>query len=131
MPRIDFEATGGYREERFDAAEAFRGDSAKAVVARFEPGQYIPVHAPDSDVVVDVRAGRGTVREGETAHAVGPGDAVAIEAGTRRGIRAAADERLEALLVTAPPPTDAEHEPVRRGLAADEFEPTLEEESDR
>jgi hypothetical protein len=53
-------------------------------------------------------------------------DAVAIEAGTRRGIRADEGERLEALLVTAPPPTDAEHDPVRRGLRNDEFEPELE-----
>jgi hypothetical protein len=25
--------------------------------------------------------------------------------------------------VTAPPPTDADHEPVRRGIREDEFEP--------
>ena len=53
-------------------------------------------------------------------------DAVAIDAGTRRGILADEGERLEALLVTAPPPTDAEHDPVRRGLRTDEFEPALE-----
>jgi hypothetical protein len=40
-----------------------------------------------------------------------------------RGIEADADSRLEAFLVTAPPPTDAEHEPVRRGLRTDDFDP--------
>lgn len=125
MPQIDVEAATEYRDARFAANEAFRSESAKAVLACFDPGQFIPVHAPDSDVIVNVRAGHGTVREGGTAHAVGPGDVVAIEAATRRGIHADEGERLEALLVTAPPPTDAEHGPVRRGLQNGTFEPPL------
>jgi len=125
MPRIDTDAACGYDDERFAANDVFRTDDAKVVYACFEPGQFIPVHAPDSDVVVTVRRGRGLVREGETDHRVEPGDAVAVEAGTRRGILADEGERLAALLVTAPPPTDAEHDPVRRGLRADEFEPEL------
>jgi hypothetical protein len=38
-------------------------------------------------------------------------------------VRADEDTRLEATLVTAPPPTDAEHDPVRRGLQRGEFDP--------
>jgi hypothetical protein len=49
---------------------------------------------------------------------------VVIEAGTARGIRADEAERLEVLLVTAPPPSDAEHEPVREGIQRGEFDPT-------
>jgi len=49
---------------------------------------------------------------------------VTVGADTDRGVKADDDSRLEALLVTAPPPTDAEHEPVRRGLRTDEFDPT-------
>jgi quercetin dioxygenase-like cupin family protein len=52
-----------------------------------------------------------------------PGDVVVIGAETDRGIRADADRRMEALLVTAPPPTDAEHEPVRERLRQNEFDP--------
>jgi quercetin dioxygenase-like cupin family protein len=126
MPRIDTDAAREY-DDGFGANGVFRTDDAKVVYACFEPGQFIPVHAPDSDVVVTVRRGRGLVREGETDHRVEPGDAVAIESGTRRGIKADSGERLEALLVTAPPPTDAEHDPVRRGLRNDEFEPELEQ----
>jgi hypothetical protein len=52
------------------------------------------------------------------------GDVVVIEADTDRGINTDDDDsRLETLLVTAPPPTDAEHEPVRRGLKRGEFDP--------
>ena len=46
-----------------------------------------------------------------------------VEADTDRGVKADANGRLEALLVTAPPPTDAEHEPVRKGLKQNEFDP--------
>jgi quercetin dioxygenase-like cupin family protein len=126
MPRIDTDAAREYEDEGFGANGVFETDDAKVVYACFEPGQFVPVHAPDSDVVVIVRQGRGLVREGATGHRIEPGDAVAIEAGTRRGILADEGERLEALLVTAPPPTDAEHDPVRRGLRTDEFEPALE-----
>jgi len=37
--------------------------------------------------------------------------------------RAYDPERLEVLLVTAPPPTDAEHQPIREGLRMNDFEP--------
>jgi quercetin dioxygenase-like cupin family protein len=123
MPVVDFEAERTYEAERFSAQEVFRTDRSKVVCGYFEPGQFIPVHAPESDVVISVRAGTATVREGETDHRVGPGDVVVVEAGTARGVRADDNERVEALLVTAPPPTDTEHEPVRQGIRHDEFEP--------
>jgi len=123
MPAIDFDAERTYEDERFSAQEVFRTDRSKVVCGYFEPGQFIPVHAPASDIVVSVRAGTGIVRDGKDTHSVSPGDIIVIEAGTARGIRADADERLEALLVTAPPPSDAEHDPVREGIRRGEFDP--------
>ncbi|MFB6140027.1 MAG: cupin domain-containing protein [Halosimplex sp.] len=123
MPATDFDAEREYDDDRFTARETFRGDHLKAVCGYFEPGQFIPVHAPGSDVVVHVRSGTGVVREGDTDHGVEPGDVVAVPAGVDRGVRADEDSRLEALLVTAPPPTDAEHEPVREGLRRGVFDP--------
>jgi len=46
-----------------------------------------------------------------------------VEAGTARGVKASDGERLEASLVTAPPPTDAEHDPVREGIRRGKFDP--------
>ncbi|SFG92717.1 Cupin domain protein [Halopelagius inordinatus] len=125
MPRIDFDAEREYDDDGFSAQGAFRSERAKVVCGFFEPGQFIPVHAPSSALVVDVRSGTGIVRDGDIDHRVGPGDVVTVSADTKRGIRADEDSRLEALLVTAPPPTDEEHDPVRRGLAVGEFEPEL------
>lgn len=124
MPAIDFDAERTYEDERFSAQEVFRTDRSKVVCGYFEPGQFIPVHAPASDVVISVRAGTGIVREDKKTHRVSSGDIVVIEAGTARGIRADEAERLEVLLVTAPPPSDAEHEPVREGIQRGEFDPT-------
>ncbi|MFC4543163.1 cupin domain-containing protein [Halosolutus amylolyticus] len=123
MVATDFDAERTYDDEKFSTREIYRSDRLKAVLGYFEPGQFIPVHAPDSDVVIDVESGRGLVRDGDDDRKVGPGDVVVVPAGESRGIHANQDERLEALLVTSPPPTDAEHEPVRVGLRRGEFDP--------
>ncbi|RDI70068.1 cupin domain-containing protein [Halopelagius longus] len=123
MPAVDFDAERTFDADRFVAREAVRTDRTKVVCGYFEPGQFIPVHAPESDVVVSVRSGTGLVREGDDEHRVEPGDVFVVEAGTPRGIKADDDGRLEALLVTAPPPTDEEHGPVREGLRRGEFDP--------
>ena len=87
------------------------------------PNSY-GLSAPASDIVISVRTGTGIVREDKKTHRVSSGDIVVIEAGTARGIRADEDERLEVLAVTAPPPSDAGHEPVREGIRRGEFDPT-------
>jgi len=124
VPATSLDAERTYDGERFSTSGVFRSDRAKVVCGYFEPGQLIPVHAPESDVAITVQSGAGTVREGETDHAVGLGDVVVVEAGTERGVKADDDARFEAVFVTAPPPTDAEHDPVREGIRRGEFDPT-------
>ncbi|MFB6236117.1 MAG: cupin domain-containing protein [Halopenitus sp.] len=126
MVVTDFDAERGYSEGKFSTREVFRSDRTKVVLGYFEPGQFIPVHAPDSDVVIDVQQGTALVRDGDEDRRVGPGDVVVVEAGTERGVKAVDGDRLEALLVTAPPPTDAEHDPVRRGIREGTFDPSTE-----
>jgi quercetin dioxygenase-like cupin family protein len=57
----------------------FRTDHSKVVGGYFEPGQFIPVHAPASDVVISARSGTGIVREDGKTHRVSSGDIVVIE----------------------------------------------------
>ncbi|PSP63233.1 cupin [Halobacteriales archaeon QH_8_64_26] len=127
MVTTDFERERTVDEERFVARTVAETDLATVALGYFEPGQFIPVHTPDSDVVIAIEAGRGRVRDGDRDRPVEPGDIAVVPAGRSRGVRAASDGRLEALLLTAPPPTDEEHDPVRRGLERGEFEPTLPE----
>lgn len=122
MTATSVDAERQYDDDRFGAHEVFRTERSKVVCGYFEPGQFIPVHAPDSDVTVVVESGEGIVRDGELEHEISPGSVVSIPAGAERGVRAEGG-RLEAVLVTAPPPTDAEHDPVRRGLKRGEFDP--------
>ncbi|APW99580.1 cupin [Halobiforma lacisalsi AJ5] len=123
MPATDFDAERQYDDEQFSAQPVFANDRIKVVLGYFEPGQFIPVHAPGSDVAICVRDGSGVVREGDEEHRVEPDDVVVVPADVDRGVRADEDERLEAMLVTSPPPTDAEHDPVREGLRRGVFDP--------
>jgi len=122
MVATSLDAERAYDDGRFSARTIQETDEQKVVLGYFEPGQFIPVHSPDSAVAITVVSGSGTVRDGSDDHRVGPGDVVAVPAGEARGVRAEG-ERLEATLVTAPPPTDAEHDPVRRGLREGTFDP--------
>ncbi|SFR85152.1 Cupin domain protein [Halomicrobium zhouii] len=124
MVATDFTSERAFEDDRFRASVLHESDSQKVVMGYFRPGQFIPVHAPDSQVAITVHSGKGVVREGETDHHVEPGSVVVVPAGEKRGVRA--ETELQATLVTAPPPGEAAHEPVRRGLERDEFEPELE-----
>lgn len=123
MTATSFDAERAYDDNRFSAVEVFRSERMKVVCGYFEPGQFIPVHAPGSDVAIHVWSGTGLIRDGDAEHQVEPGDVVVVEADSDRGVKADDDTRLEAFLVTAPPPTDAEHEPVRQGLQRNDFDP--------
>lgn len=125
MAKTNFTLARRYDDERFHAETLHEDAHQKTVLAYFEPGQFVPVHAPDSTVTVYVRDGGGTVVAGDDEHDVYIHDVVTVPAGERRGIRAGDDGRMEALLVVAPPPGDAAHEPVRRGIAEDEFRPEI------
>lgn len=123
MTATDFDVERTYNETQFSAVKIFRSDRMKVVCGYFKPGQFIPVHAPKSDVAIQIQSGTGVVRDGETDHRVDAGDIVVVEAETDRAIKADDDSCLEALLITAPPPSDAEHKPVRIGLQTGQFDP--------
>jgi len=123
MPATTVDAEREYDPDRFAAHGVFRTERSKTVCGYFEPDQFIPVHAADSDVTIVVQDGTGIVRDGQEEHEVAPGSVVTVPAGRERGVRADGG-RLEAVLVTSPPPTDAEHEPVRQGLRNGEFDPS-------
>lgn len=110
-----------YDDERFNPRVVYEDDHQKVILAYFEEDQFIPVHAPASTLTVVVQSGSGVVREEDEDHRVEPGDVVTVPSGVKRGVRA--DSRLEAVLVTSPPPSEADHSKVREGLKKGEFVP--------
>lgn len=109
-------------DESFTARVVSSTERAKTVCGYFEPGLVHP--RPRARERRDRRRQVGPRdRPRRRPDPRGrPSSVVAVPAGEDRGVEAG-DERLEAVLVTAPPPTDAEHESVRHGLREDEFEP--------
>lgn len=65
MTATDFDAARSDDDEAFSAVEVARTDRTQVACGYFEPRQFIPVHAPSSDVVVRVRSGTGVVRDGD------------------------------------------------------------------
>lgn len=124
MPITSVDAEREYDAGQVSTVEFIETDQIKTVCGYFEPGQFIPVHAPASDVVIVVQSGTGIVREGDTDHAVEPGSVIVVTADTDRGIRADPESRLEAVLVASPPPTEAERQSVHDRLQDDVFEPS-------
>lgn len=86
----------------------FRTDRLAVVLAAFEPGQEIPLHSPNLDLVLTVLDGTGEVMIGDRIRHVRAGDVCILPAGIRRGIRAR-EGRLVVLHVVSPPPTAADH----------------------
>jgi quercetin dioxygenase-like cupin family protein/hemerythrin-like domain-containing protein len=94
--------------DAFGRRVLFDGERMRAVLVALEPGQEVPLHAPQLDLVVSVLAGIGRVMAGGEERWVRAGDVAVIPAGARRGLRAEG-ARLVVLNVVSPPPTDADH----------------------
>ena len=96
--------------DAFGRRVLFDGERMRAVLVALEPGQEVPLHAPQLDLVVSVLAGLGRVMAGGEERWVRAGDVAVIPAGARRGLRAEGG-RLVVLNVVSPPPAEADHAP--------------------
>jgi len=96
-----------FRPEGFNPVVLAETKNLKVILACFEAGQAIPVHAPNSDLTATVLEGAGSLTAGSEEHHLAPGAWAFVPAGEPRGIRA--QTRLVCLLAVSPPPTGAEH----------------------
>jgi Uncharacterized conserved protein len=87
----------------------------------FKPGQFIPIHTPNIDLIIFVHKGQGLVVAGENKYNVREGDLIIVPKGVRRGILAKTD--MEVLHLVSPPPSERDHEEVEEGLKKGKFEP--------
>lgn len=103
-----------FSAERFTPITLAENERARNILACFEPGQFIPVHAPDVDLTLVILEGTGRLVAGDREVAFEPGTTAFAAAGEARGLQA--DGRVVAFFVVTPPPSAADHTQVRAGL---------------
>jgi quercetin dioxygenase-like cupin family protein len=114
------EVFASYREaiqfsaDRFNPITLAENERARTILACFEPGQFIPVHAPSVDLSLVILEGTGRMVAGDQEISFQPGSTACIAAGEARGLKA--DTQTVAFFVVTPPPTAADHTGVTAGL---------------
>lgn len=105
-----------FAPESFETVTLLATEHVRVLLAALEPGQEIPLHAPEVDLVVTVADGVGELLAGDRVHPLRAGDVAVVPAGETRGIRARS-ARLVLVNVVSPPPSEADHARVPAGAA--------------
>lgn len=103
-----------FSAERFNSITLMENERVRTILACFEPGQFIPVHAPGVDLELVILEGTGRIVAGDQEIAFQPGTMACVAAGEARGLKA--DIQTVAFFVVTPPPTAADHAGVAAGL---------------
>ena len=107
-------------DSKFVPKAVYQSQGMKVVLAYFKEGQFIPVHAPEVELVLCILEGKAEVVAGEERVAAGKNDIIIIPKGEKRGVKALSE--LTVLHVVQPPPTDMDHKEVHERLAKGEFD---------
>ena len=106
-------------DAKFVPKPVYQSDGMKVVLAYFKPGQFIPVHAPNVELVLCIIEGEADIVAGEEEVKAVKGDIIIVPKGAKRGVKAHTE--LSVLHVVAPPPTEADHKEVHRQLSEGKF----------
>ncbi|AAK42008.1 DUF2249 domain-containing protein [Saccharolobus solfataricus] len=104
----EFRKTG----DVFTPIPVLRKDEYGVILVFFKPGQYIPIHAPDSDLIFYVLQGQGKVSVDNREYEVHEGSIVIVPRGIKRGVKA--DTYMEAIHIVVPSPSPEDHEKVMK-----------------
>ncbi|MCP4629031.1 MAG: cupin [bacterium] len=107
-------------DEKFVPKPVYQSQGMKVVLAYFKEGQFIPVHAPEVELVLCILEGKAEVVAGEDSVAAGKNDIIIIPKGEKRGVKALSE--LTVLHVVQPPPSDVDHKEVHARLAQGRFD---------
>ena len=107
-------------DSKFTPKPVYQTDEMKVVLAYFKPGQFIPVHSPQVDVVLCVLEGEAEMVAGDEEVIAKKNDLIIIPKGVKRGVKALSE--LTLLHVVQPPPGEKEHEEVHRRIAEGKFD---------
>jgi len=105
---------------KFVPKAVYQSQGMKVVLAYFKKDQFIPVHAPEVELVLCILEGKAEVVAGEERVAAGKNDIIIIPKGEKRGVKALSE--LTVLHVVQPPPSDMDHKEVHARLAQGKFD---------
>ena len=107
-------------DNKFTPKPVYQTAEMKVVLAYFKPGQFIPVHAPQVDVVLCILEGEAEVVAGDDLVTAKKNDLIIVPKGHKRGVKALSE--LTLLHVVQPPPEEKDHNEVHRKLAEGKFD---------
>ncbi|WP_338598596.1 DUF2249 domain-containing protein [Sulfolobus tengchongensis] len=96
--------------DTFTPVPVLRRSEYGVILVFFKPNQYIPVHAPDSDLIFYVINGKGKAYVDGKETDITEGSIVIVPKGVKRGIKA--ETYMEALHIVIPSPSPEDHEKV-------------------
>jgi len=118
--RVNAEELKSLDDTKFVPKAVYQSQGMKVVLAYFKEGQFIPVHAPEIELVLCILEGKAEVIAGEERVTAGKNDIIIIPKGQKRGVKALSE--LTVLHVVQPPPSDMDHQEVHERLAQGEFD---------
>ena len=98
--------------DTFTPIPVLRKDEYGVILVFFKAGQYIPIHAPDSDLIFYVLQGKGTAYVDNKEVEIREGSIIIVPRGVKRGIKA--ETYMEALHIVIPSPSAEDHEKVMK-----------------
>ncbi|BDC17587.1 DUF2249 domain-containing protein [Acidianus sp. HS-5] len=96
--------------DTFTPVPVLRKNEYGVILVFFKAGQYIPVHAPDSDLIFYVLQGKGTAYVDNKEVEIREGSIIIVPRGVKRGIKA--ETYMEALHIVVPSPSPEDHEKI-------------------
>jgi quercetin dioxygenase-like cupin family protein len=107
-------------ENKFTPKPVYQSDGMKVVLAYFKKDQFIPVHAPEVELVLYVLEGEAELVAGDERVMAGKDDLIVIPKGVKRGVKALTE--LTILHVVQPLPGEEDHREVHERLAQGRFD---------
>ncbi len=118
--KVNAKELKSFGENNFAPNVVYQSTDIKVVLAYFKKDQFIPIHAPQVDLILYILEGAAEVAAGEERLSANKDDLIVIPKGAKRGIKALAD--LSILHVVQPPPSEEDHKEVHAKLAQGRFE---------
>jgi quercetin dioxygenase-like cupin family protein len=118
--RVNAAKLKSFDENKFTPKAVYQSEGMKVVLAYFKPGQFIPVHSPQVEVVLCILEGEAEIVAGDEQLIAKKHDLIVVPKGVKRGVKALSE--LTVLHVVQPPSGEADHQEVHQRLAEGKFD---------